>query len=513
MPKPKYIFCLALFFVYLSWLSASAQTDYLHRAKETPFITLQATIHSGSAQDPLGQEGLAFITAQLLLQADTQHATYQQRQEQLSAMGTSIEVQVDKEMTTFRSRVHVDFYSEFAPIFTELLTAPKFHAKAFQIAKNKASNFTGQHLRYANHEELGKELLYESLYPNHPYQHPNSGYLSTQENIELEDAKNFYNNNLRNHHLTVLSSGTLNSTETSFLKQLADNWNQQGRNISKDYYPNSVYQGRDLLYIEKDEPSTAISFGYPIDMNRGRKDFTALLLANTYLGLHRGPGQLYTRMRELRGLNYGDYSYIEYFPQGMFRMKPNPNNARQHNIFQIWIRPVQEQHTHFAVRNAMFELDKLIKNGIPEEEFETIKSYLYNRIPQMVDKDSLWLGYKLDSHYYHLNHPRYQQDNYPETIEKIRQELRSLTRDQVHQVIQHHLTSDSMQLVLIGPNAQKWVDSIVQEAPSPIHYEVSVPESILKEDQQIERFPLNIEKRQTRIIPLDSIFTQPTSQL
>ena len=50
-------------------------------------------------------------------------------------------------------------------------------------------------------------------------------------------------------------------------------------------------------------------------------------------------GVLYDRMREKRGLNYGDYAYIEYFPRGMFLMEPQPNLARHHQIFQVWIRP------------------------------------------------------------------------------------------------------------------------------------------------------------------------------
>ena len=64
-------------------------------------------------------------------------------------------------------------------------------------------------------------------------------------------------------------------------------------------------------------------------------------------------------MREKRGLNYGDYAYIEYFPRGMFLMEPPPNLARHYQIFQVWIRPVEPPTAKFALRLALFELDKL----------------------------------------------------------------------------------------------------------------------------------------------------------
>ena len=70
--------------------------------------------------------------------------------------------------------------------------------------------------------------------------------------------------------------------------------------------------------------------GFPILTTRKLRIIPALLLAASYLGQHRmSGGVLYDELREKRGLNYGDYAYIEYFPTGMFLMEPPPNLARQ----------------------------------------------------------------------------------------------------------------------------------------------------------------------------------------
>ena len=61
----------------------------------------------------------------------------------------------------------------------------------------------------------------------------------------------------------------------------------------------------------------------------------------------------------MRGLNYGDYAYIEAFPRGMFQFFPEPNIARRAQVFEIWIRPVVPENAHMALRIALYELDKL----------------------------------------------------------------------------------------------------------------------------------------------------------
>src|SRR6202040_2096714 len=98
----------------------------------------------------------------------------------------------------------------------------------------------------------------------------------------------------------------------------------------------------------KDTRSVAFSLGFPIGLTRTHPDYAAMLLVSSYLGQHRmSSGVLYQRMRELRGLNYGDYAYIEYFPRGMFLSEPQPNLARHTQIFQVWIRPVEPPTAKF----------------------------------------------------------------------------------------------------------------------------------------------------------------------
>ena len=114
-------------------------------------------------------------------------------------------------------------------------------------------------------------------------------------------------------------------------------------------------------------------------------------------------GVLYDRMREKRGLNYGDYAYIEYFPRGMFLMEPQPNLARRYQIFQVWIRPVEPPTAKFALRLALFELDKLHENGMTQEQFERTREFLSKYVNVLTRTKRAELGYAIDSVYYGMN--------------------------------------------------------------------------------------------------------------
>ena len=116
--------------------------------------------------------------------------------------------------------------------------------------------------------------------------------------------------------------------------------------------------------LEKDTRATAISFGFPTAVTRSHPDFPALSVARAALGEHRmTTGRLFQRIREVRGMNYGDYAYLEAFPGGMFTFFPSPNLARQAQIFEIWIRPVVPANAHIVRYEVGSKSD--IKAGAP----------------------------------------------------------------------------------------------------------------------------------------------------
>ena len=84
----------------------------------------------------------------------------------------------------------------------------------------------------------------------------------------------------------------------------------------------------------------------------------------------------------------------------MFQFEPDPNIARQQQIFQIWIRPVEPQNANFTLRAALYEYDKLVKNGLSKEDFEGTRQFLTKYVNILTQTKDDELGYALDSRYY-----------------------------------------------------------------------------------------------------------------
>jgi zinc protease len=249
--------------------------------------------------------------------------------------------------------------------------------------------------------------------------------------------------------------------------------------------------------IQRETRATAISMGFPIPVNRSHKDWPALALVASYLGQHRSSvSHLYQRLREARGLNYGDYAYVEYFPRGMFQFTPDPNLGRSSQIFQIWIRPVEPQNSMFALRAALYEYDKLVREGMKQEDFAAIRDFLVKYANVLTSTQGARLGYALDSRYYGT----------PEYTAFMRAGLSKLTLADVNRAIKQYLNPGNMRVVMVTKDAEALRDAIVKGTPSPITYNSPKPADLLAEDKIIEKYKINVRPDQVVIVPVDKVF-------
>jgi zinc protease len=221
-----------------------------------------------------------------------------------------------------------------------------------------------------------------------------------------------------------------------------------------------------------------------------------MLLASSYLGQHREGGLLYEEMRGKRGLNYGDYAYIEYFPRGMFLMEPQPNLARRQQIFQLWIRPVEPPTAKFALRLALYELSHVIQNGIPEDAFQRSRDFLMKFVNVLTRTKRAELGYAIDSLYYGV----------PNYNDYIKTALAKLTREDVNNAIRRNLRNDRMVIVAVSKNGEELKRQLLSDDPSPMTYNSPKPAAITEEDKVVEKWPLHLRPDDIRVAPVKDIF-------
>jgi zinc protease len=463
----------------------------------SPIVSFRILFNVGSASDPKGKEGIANLTASLISGGGSKPLTYAQIVEAMYPMASSFDSQVDKEMTVFYGQTHVDNLPKYYKIVSDMLLNPGWREEDFNRLREDAINFLKVTLRGNNDEELGKEALYNFIYAGHPYGHHNAGTVESLQKLTLNDLKSFYRDNYTRAKLVVglaggYTKGFDEKVEAEFASKLPAG---EARKLALPQ-PTKI-DGLAMEVIEKDTMATAISFGFPIPVTRSHADWPALLLVQSYFGQHRSSNSyLYQRLRQIRGLNYGDYAYIEYFPRGMTQFHPDPNLARQQQIFQVWIRPVEPKNGLFALRAAMYELDKLVKNGMPKEDFEATKRFLPKFVNVLTKAQDGQLGYALDSSYYGTGN----------FTDYVRTQLEKLTLEDVNRVIKKYLQANNMKIVVVTKDAEAFRNAAVENKPSPISYTSPPAKEVLEEDKVIEKYKLGLNPKEVEVVPVERVF-------
>jgi len=468
------------------------------KSDSSPLVDVTFLVHAGAGFDPDGKKGLAAVTAAMLTEGGSEAKTIEQINAAMYPIAAGFGAQVDKEMTRLSGQVHKDNLAIWYGLVRGQLLYPAWSEQDFERVKTQLVNSIRTDLVGNNDEELGKEFLYASIYgTEHPYGSLNLGNSADIESITLADVQSFYSQYYTVANITVgLSGGYPDAFPTMISNDLQKL--EVGTRVALDVPAAPMPDGREAVLIEKETPGVAVSFGFPVELRRGDPDWVALWLARSYFGEHRNSNShLFDRIRETRGMNYGDYAYIEYFPRGMFQFHPDTNLGRQQQIFQVWIRPVRSNNdAHFATRVATYELDKLITEGMTESDFVATKSYLAKFVSLITDGQSRQLGYAIDSQYYETE----------EFSEYIRAGLDNLTLDDVNRVIRENLNTENMQYVFITRDADDLRQRLVDEQDSPMTYDADLPQDVLDEDKIISELPLGFDDEKVTVISAEDVF-------
>ena len=461
-----------------------------------PTISFRIWFKVGSQNDPAGKEGLAALTTFMLTDGSTKQNSYDEILEKLYPMAAGYYGSVDKEMTVIGGRIHKDNLENYFELFTQAILHPAFKEEDFDRIKSNTLNFIEKTLRYSNDEAFGKEALYQMVFEGTPYAHPEVGFIESVQSITLDHVKEFYRTYFTRDNVVIGIGGGFDNTLVSRLRDALEELPVQVAREVEEPEPRPI-EGLDVLLVEKDTKSTAISLGYPIDVLRGDRDFYALWIANSWLGEHRNSSShLYQVIREARGMNYGDYSYIECFPNGWSRQFPAPNAARRQQVFEIWIRPVQNAHAHFALRAAVRELQKLVDNGMTREDFELTKQFLKKYYLHYAPTTDMRLGYKIDDAFYGIK-------DHLETLPKM---LDKLTLADVNDAVKRHLRYRDMKIAMITADTKSFKKALVDEVPSPMDYATPKPDEVLEEDKEIQAYRLDIDADKVKIVKADDMF-------
>lgn len=498
----KLIFNIAL--LLITAVSFGAEVVELKLPK-SDIIVVKVMFKNGSICDPADKAGLTDMTASMMAEGGTQTMTSTQIQDYIYPWAASYFASVDKQVSIFTFEVHKDNLIKFYPVMIDIIKNPRFADDDFNRIKSNQLNYVEEVIRSSSDEEYSKKYLEDFLFRGTNMQHLVEGTVSGVQSITLEDVKNHYANYFGSSNMTI---GIAGNYTLDFLKKLTSDLNSMPNPKSTIPEPGKGRNPQDLEVeiVSKDNAlGSAIFAGFPMDLTRSNNDFAALMVANSWLGEHRKSySRLYQKIREQRSMNYGDYTYIEWYNNGGGNMLPRPGYPRSSNYFSIWLRPVQTAkglkgqyselnqieigHAHFAIRMALREMDQMIMKGMTKEDFELTRSFLRSYMKLYAQTPEQQLGYLLDSKFYGRK----------DWLKEADLLLASLTVENVNAAMSKYWQTKNMFIAIITDKTEAvpLARSLRDNLDSPMSYSdvlrnVLTPE-ILNEDKEVENYVMKV---------------------
>jgi zinc protease len=157
---------------------------------------------------------------------------------------------------------------------------------------------------------------------------------------------------------------------------------------------------------------------------------------------------------------------------------------------------VAPANTGFALRQAIYETDKLIREGIPEVAFEATRDFLLHYCDLWTQDVSRRLGYAIDAVVYGKD-----------IVAELKARLPKMKKADVDRAIRKHLSVKNLSIAVVSDQAQQLKEALLSGKPTPIVYDTKdTPAEVLKEDQVIERFPLPLAAARTQVVPVGQMF-------
>lgn len=480
--------------------SAHPLTTVLDLSPRDPIVNVRIVFQAGSADDPPGKEGLAALTAKLMRQG-TVKLSASELSHTLFPWAAELDVQVDKDTIVFMGRAHQDHADAWTDVLLDVVMHPRLDAKDFARLQDEQRAYLESTLRTGNDEALQREALELALYQRaHPYGHTPAGTVKGLAALTLDDVRAFMAANLTRDRCVLGVSGGASPKLVKRMQAALESLPfASGERVVPAAPPTPGASTATI--IDKPAAGTAISVGFVVsELSRAHPDYPAMKLAETWFGEHRNLiGHLFDSMREKRGLNYGDYAYVEHFQQEGWSTFEKLNITRRTQYFSMWIRPVEHKNRLFALRQSLWELDKFATQGIPDDEsFQRVQSFVQGYWRSKEQEPMRALGYQIDRVLTGLPFDR----------DGLRAAVTALTRAEVNAAIKRHLRADKLAIVVVTEDAAALVKDINAKVPSPLITSGKPEQKLADENKIIEAFDLGVAAERIVVVQPSTLFAE-----
>lgn len=386
-----------------------------------PMMALRFSFEGGSAQDPIGKEGLSNFVSSMLDEGagDLDASSYQEKLEDLAVRLSFSDTQDG-------------FYGNF-----ETLTANRDEAAdLLRLAINKptfdeeaAERIRAQILAslvYAakDPDRVASDEWFALAFGGHPYGRPSSGTDASVKAISTKDLEDYRKRVFARSNLRVVAVGDISAAQLGDLLDKVFGDLPEKPNLTPVSKVEPLAGGK-IKIIEMDVPQSVAVFGFGA-MPRKDPDFLTAFVLNQLIGGGGFASRLMDEVREKRGLAYSVFSYLQ--------------PMRNASIFSGGVA-TRNDAVKTSIDLIRQELEKLAKDGPNQIEFDNAKSYLTGSYALRFDTNA-----KIATQLLGLMEEGYG----PDYVEKRNALIEAITLEDAKRVAKRLLTTNDMLVTIVG---------------------------------------------------------------
>ncbi len=390
---------------------------------EVPMVTLRMLVPAGSAYDIKGLEGVADLTATMLMKGAGGMGA-EEIADAIESVGGTLNTGSNRDGTYIIGDFMARDLSLGLDFLGMVVISPDFPSDEFKREKGIVK--AGLLGEKENPSAITTKFFVKELLGDHPYADPVNGYLESVEKISREDIVRFHKENFVPQGSILAIVGDVDAKKVlKMVKKRFGKWSGSlpAASLEKKV-EKAVLTGRRVVVIDKpDATQSQIRIGN-IGTGRNTPDFFPLEVANNILG-GGFTSRLMDEIRVNRGLSYGARSrMLKYMHGGYFLVSTFTKNETLRETVDV----------------ALAELGKMRDISVDDEELEGSKRYISGLFPFRIETNSDLARWMLSIEFFGLG---------KDFVERYRSEIDKVTSEDVQRVAREYFQAEDNLIVIL----------------------------------------------------------------
>lgn len=331
--------------------------------RELPVVSISLRLPAGSALDPVDQEGVASMVAELLTKG-TESRSAEDISSAIEGVGGSLNAGAGQDFFSVSSTVLKDHVELAFELIGDVLMNSTFPEEELELARTRT--LSALRLEKTQPSALANRFISRALYGEHPYGRRPAE--SSVSELSREDVVAFAETYLKPESALLVVAGDIDLKSAKRLaQQHLGSW--EGSAPTADFPAPPPAKPSEILLVHRPGSEQSNILMGNLTMLPGDPQYYAAVVANRILG-GGSAARLFMKLREEKGWTYGSYSSVTR-PRDMGRFVANAE--------------VRNEVTDSALTELLKQVELLSQEPVTADEITKAKGYLIGSFPRQIE--------------------------------------------------------------------------------------------------------------------------------